>query len=126
MVDDHGLDDLERWAAEARAREAADARVRERWLRTQAEEGGRLGLVLAGLAERRADVLLTTVAGRAIAGRLLAVGQDFVAITPGSHDVRATPAGHGVRATQAGSAVPATQGYHDVRAPQAGEGLGVT
>ncbi len=32
------LEGLERWAADARAREAADARVRERWLRAQAEE----------------------------------------------------------------------------------------
>src|SRR5205085_11734127 len=105
MVDDNsaeGLDDLERWAAEARAREAAEARVRERWLRTQAEEGGRLGLVLAGLAERRADVLVTTIAGRAIGGRLVAVGQDFLAL--------ATGAGHGARATQAGQGGQADQG----------------
>jgi hypothetical protein len=76
-----GLDDLERWAAEARAREAAEARVRERWLRTQAEEGSRLGLVLAGMAERRAEIIVTTVTGRAVAGRLTAVGEDFLAMT---------------------------------------------
>lgn len=75
-----GLDDLERWAAEARAREAAEARVRERWLRTQAEEGGRLASVLAGLAEQRADVVVTTAAGRAVAGRLTGVGRDFVTV----------------------------------------------
>jgi len=74
------FDDLERWAAEARAREAAEARVRERWLRTQAEEGARLSLVLAGLAERRASVVLTTVAGRQLGGRLTSVGQDFASI----------------------------------------------
>jgi hypothetical protein len=78
------LDDLERWAAEARAREAAEARVRERWLRTQAEEGSRLGLVLAGMAERRAEVVVTTVGGRAVTGRLTAVGEDFVAVAPPS------------------------------------------
>ena len=75
-----GLDHLERWAAEARAREAAEARVRERWLRTQAEEGARLGLVLAGLAERRAEVVVTTIGGRTVPGRLTGVGQDFVAV----------------------------------------------
>jgi hypothetical protein len=81
--DDAGdLDDLERWAADARAREAAEARVRERWLRTQAEESSRMGLVLAGLAERRADVVVTTRAGRAVTGRLTAVGRDFLAIDP--------------------------------------------
>ena len=75
-----GLDHLERWAAEARAREAAEARVRERWLRTQAEEGARLGLVLVGLAERRADVVVTTLAGRTVHGRLTRVGLDFLAL----------------------------------------------
>lgn len=75
-----GLDDLERWAAEARAREAAEARVRERWLRTQAEEGGRLASVLAGLAEQEADVVVTTAGGRAVSGRVSGVGGDFVAV----------------------------------------------
>lgn len=75
-----GLDDLERWAAEARARDAAESRTRERWLRTQAEEGGRLASVLAGLAEQRADVVVTTSGGRAVAGRLTGVGSDFVVI----------------------------------------------
>lgn len=81
-----GLDDLERWAAEARAREAADARVRERWLRIQAEEDARLAQVLAGLAERGTAVIVTTAAGRQVAGRLTAIGRDFVAV--------ASPAGH--------------------------------
>ena len=75
-----GLDDLERWAAEARAREAAEERVRERWLRTQAEEGGRLASVLAGLAEQEADVVVTTTGGRAVSGRVRGVGSDFVAV----------------------------------------------
>ena len=77
---DGPFDDLERWAAEARAREAADARVRERWLRTQAEEGARLAQVLAGLAEQRASVVVTTTAGRQVAGQLTSIGQDFVAV----------------------------------------------
>jgi len=79
-VDAGGLDDLERWAAEARAREAAEARVRERWLRTQAEEGGRLASVLAGLAEQQADVVVTLAGGRSAPGRITGVGADFVAL----------------------------------------------
>src|SRR3954449_10120436 len=52
-----GMDgDLERWAADARAREAADARVRERWLRAQAAEEASLAGVLLALAERRGTV----------------------------------------------------------------------
>lgn len=72
------LDGLERWAAEARAREAADARARERWLRTQAEEDARLRQVLQGLAERGTTVTAATAAGRHLTGRLLRVGDDFV------------------------------------------------
>ncbi len=75
-----GLENLERWAAEARAREAADARVRERWLRTQAEEGTRFTGVLAGMVERAAPVTVTTVTGRQVGGRLSTVGEDFVAV----------------------------------------------
>lgn len=83
--DEVALGDLVGWAAEARAREAAESRVRERWLRTQAEEGARFGQVLAGFAERRAAVIVTTVAGRQVAGQLTAVGEDFVAVeSPGA------------------------------------------
>src|SRR5215213_6343157 len=51
-----GAGDLERWAADARAREAADARVRERWLRAQAAEDASLAGVFLALAERRETV----------------------------------------------------------------------
>ncbi|MCA1691102.1 MAG: hypothetical protein LC733_02475 [Actinobacteria bacterium] len=78
--DPGAFDGLERWAAEARAREAAEARVRERWLRTQAEEDARLAEVLAGLAERGAEVVLTITGGRQVQGRLTALGRDFVAV----------------------------------------------
>ncbi|HJV09258.1 MAG TPA: hypothetical protein VJ653_06235 [Acidimicrobiales bacterium] len=75
-----GAGDLERWAADARAREMADARVRERWLRAQAEEESSLAGVLLALAERRETVLLTTVAGRRYRGAVLGVGKDFAAV----------------------------------------------
>jgi hypothetical protein len=84
-VADHDQEDqfdgLERWAAEARAREAADARVRERWLRTQAEEDARLVQVLTGLAERRTEAIATTTSGYQVTGRVAAVGQDFLAMS---------------------------------------------
>lgn len=76
-----GLDDLEAWAAEARAREAAESRVRERWLRAQAEEGAQFASVLAGMVERGAPVTVTTTAGRHVSGQLTSVGEDFVALT---------------------------------------------
>jgi hypothetical protein len=75
-----GLDDLERWAADARAREAAGARVRERWLRAQAEEGANLAGLLLGLAERREAVLVTTAPGGRHRGVVTGVGVDFVAL----------------------------------------------
>jgi hypothetical protein len=80
VADDDVLTGIERWAAEARAREAAEARVRERWLRTQAQEDARFAAVLAGLAERRGVARLATTAGREVQGRVSAVGQDFVAL----------------------------------------------
>ncbi len=75
-----GLGDLEQWAADARAREAADARVRERWLRAQAAEEASLAGVLLALAERREGVVLTTAAGGRHRGVVTGVGLDFVAV----------------------------------------------
>ena len=75
-----GLEDLERWAADARAREAADARVRERWLRAQAEEETSLAGVLLALAERRETVVTTTSAGRRHLGVVTGVGVDFAVL----------------------------------------------
>ena len=75
-----GIGDLERWAADARAREAADARVRERWLRAQAEEEASLAGLLLALAERREVVVVTTTSGRRHRGTLTGVGGDFAAI----------------------------------------------
>ncbi len=74
------FDDVERWAAEARARDAADARLRERWLRRQAEEEAVFAGLLVDLAERGTGVVVTTVGGRHHVGRVDAVGADFVAL----------------------------------------------
>nr|MBA3268429.1 hypothetical protein [Acidimicrobiia bacterium] len=58
------FDDVERWAAEARARDAADARLRERGLRRQAEDEAVFVGLLVDLAERGVGVLVTTSGGR--------------------------------------------------------------
>jgi hypothetical protein len=75
---------LERWAAEARVDDAARQRTRERWLLQQAEEGGSLAGVLCDLAERGTAVAVRTRAGRQHRGPVRAVGDDFVAVDPGS------------------------------------------
>jgi hypothetical protein len=75
-----GLADVERWAAEARARDAADARARERWLRRSAEEEAEFAGVLLDLAERDVIAVITTSSGRRHPGRVAALGADFVAV----------------------------------------------
>lgn len=126
------LGDLERWAADARAREAADARTRQRWLRTQAEEDASLAGVLACLAERAAAVVVTTIDGHHHRGVLSGVGVDFCALTaPGGAltlvalmalaDVRTVGANH--RPVAAAEAGRASLGVHliDVLAQAAGQ-----
>jgi hypothetical protein len=83
MSEDGVLDGLARWAADARADEAARDRARERWLRRQAEEEGTLAGALLDLAERRAAVLVATAAGRRHRGTVVAVGADFVGLRGG-------------------------------------------
>jgi hypothetical protein len=77
---------LERWAAEARVDDAARRRAQERWLLQSAEEGGALAGVLADLAEQGAPVTVRTPAGRRHAGRVRAVGADFVALATAAGD----------------------------------------
>lgn len=77
-----GIDDLERWAAGARAQEAADERVRERWLRQAAEEEASFAGLLADLAEAGSPLVVTTTAGHRHHGPVVAVGSDFVALAP--------------------------------------------
>jgi hypothetical protein len=103
-----GAGDLERWAADARAREVADARVRERWLRAQAQEESSLAGVLLALAERRETVMLTTVGGRRHRGVVSGVGRDFAALeTPAGPTTLVTLAAVGdVRAVRDGSQPP--------------------
>ncbi len=74
------FEDVERWAAEARVRDAVDARQRERWLRRQAEDEAAFAGLLLSLAERRVAVIATTTGGRHHVGRIEAVGSDFAAV----------------------------------------------
>ncbi len=118
-----GLDGLEGWAAEERARDAARSRARVRWLLTQAEEDGRFAGVLAGLAEAGTTVSLTTAGGRQVGGRLAALGEDFVAVaTAGGTTLVALAAVTCVRAAPGGEATRASAGL--VLGPDVGEALG--
>lgn len=127
-----GAGDLERWAADARAREMADARVRERWLRAQAEEESSLAGVLLALAERREAVVLTTVGGRRHRGVVAGVGRDFAALeTPAGPttlvtlaavgDVRVVREGPPARPAPSGAAGEFGVGLADVLAQAAGQ-----
>ncbi|MDQ6928911.1 MAG: hypothetical protein M3159_09685 [Actinomycetota bacterium] len=81
------VDGIERWAADARAADAIDARVRERWLRTQAEESSTLAGVLVALAETATPVVVTTSTGRRHGGLVTMVGEDFFAVRRGEERV---------------------------------------
>jgi hypothetical protein len=117
------LADVERWAAEVRARDAADARVRERWLRRAAEEEAEFTGLLLDLAERGVTAVITTSSGRRHPGRVAAVGADFVALrTEGNRTTLvALGAVASVRVTGLGPALrsgtqPATRGRGEGRA----------
>lgn len=70
-------EDLLRWAAAARADDAGRSRAKGRWLRRQAQEEATFAGLLVDLAERRAAVVVRTVAGRMHRGQVAAVGADF-------------------------------------------------
>ena len=72
--------DLARWTADERADEAARSRMRERWLRRQAEEDARFAGVLLDLSEAGAGVAVRTAAGRTLHGQVAAVARDFCVV----------------------------------------------
>ncbi|MFP5377033.1 MAG: hypothetical protein ACLGIO_09670 [Acidimicrobiia bacterium] len=74
------LADLARWTADERAGEAARSRMRERWLRRQAEEDARFAGVLLDLSEAGAGVAVRTTAGRTVHGQVVAVARDFCVV----------------------------------------------
>jgi hypothetical protein len=65
---------------EVRVDDAADARARERWLRTAAEADATLPGVLLDLGERDANVAIATTGGRRVLGTIEVVGADFIAV----------------------------------------------
>lgn len=77
------LADLARWTADARADEAARARMHERWLRRQAEEDAHFSGVALDLAEAGTPVAVGLAGGRTLRGRLAGVGRDFWVLDPG-------------------------------------------
>lgn len=74
------LADLAVWTGEQRARAAADARGRRRWMHQQATESATFVGALIDLGERRTPVAVRTVSGRMHSGTVDAIGRDFVAI----------------------------------------------
>lgn len=80
MEGDAFLDDLRRWVADAVADEAGASRFRARVLRQQAEEEATVAGLALDLAERAADVVVALGGGAAVAGRIVAVGADFLAV----------------------------------------------
>jgi len=73
-------DDLGLLVAEIRAADAVQARARERSLRQQATEEATFHGLLVDLAEARADVTVRTRTGRAVQGRIMILGRDFLGI----------------------------------------------
>jgi hypothetical protein len=75
------LENIRQWIADAAAREAVDARVRSRRLLQQASEDATFIGTLVDLAERDAELNIVTSGDASIAGRIAAVGRDFIAVT---------------------------------------------
>jgi hypothetical protein len=71
---------LARWAADARADEAAIGRTREAFLRRVAGESTTFLGVLLDIAERGTAVLVVTTSGRRHRGSIEVVGTDFVTL----------------------------------------------
>ncbi|HET7489463.1 MAG TPA: hypothetical protein VFJ85_16165 [Acidimicrobiales bacterium] len=74
------LADLARWTSDASADNAARSRMRERWLRHQAEEDARFAGLALDLAEAGAAVGLRLTGGRTLHGRIEAVARDFCVV----------------------------------------------
>lgn len=78
---------LARWAADARADDAASRRGREALLRRAGAEASTLAAVLLDVAERGDDVLVVTTAGRRHRGAVDVVGADFAVLRTGAATV---------------------------------------
>lgn len=74
------FDEVDRFAAEVRADDAARSRALRAELARQAAEEATLAGVLTDLGERGATVVLHLVPGRSVAGLVQRVGADFVGL----------------------------------------------
>ena len=74
------LDEIERWAAEARARDAVEDRIRQRDLRRAASGDAGFTECLLDLAEQAGTVVISTIRATSHAGRIVIVGSDFVGL----------------------------------------------
>lgn len=75
-----GLDELARWAASERVNDAARSRAEQRRHNTAEASETTVATLLARLAEAARPVLLDTIGGHRIQGRILAAGPDFCVI----------------------------------------------
>lgn len=75
-----GLDELARWAASERVNDAARSRAEQRRHNTAEASEATVATLLAHLAEAARPVLLDTIGGNRIRGRVLAAGPDFCII----------------------------------------------
>lgn len=114
LLDDGLTRRLEQWAAEARVEDSARRRTRERWLRQQAEEEGKLVGVLVDLGERAVPVAVHTEWGRMHHGMVRAVGADFLLLSRG-HANGVFVALHAVASVRTGPGEPPTIGDRVVR-----------
>ena len=124
------LADLARWTSDALTGEAVQSRMRERWLRRQAEEDARFAGLLLDLSEGGAGVAVRTTAGRSLHGDIAAVARDFCVVRHAGMatflafsaiaSVRPEP---GYRAGEASSerAAPVSAGLGEVLAGLVGE-----
>jgi hypothetical protein len=94
---------LERWLADALVDEAAQRRLRERWLQIQSEEEASFVGTLLDLAERRRPVTID-VGDQRFRGVLAGIGADFVALRTdrGQHAIVRTDAVDAVRSEPGG------------------------
>ena len=113
-------DDIDAWAGDQRARAAADARVRERWLRQQAVEGADLHGLLLGLAEKAEQVVVGLTNRRRHQGTVTGVGIDVVTLG-GRAGQRVHVAIGAIASVQAG---PQTSGRPDAGAARRGPQTG--
>lgn len=75
-----GLDELARWAASERVNDAARSRAEQRRHNTAEASETTVATLLARMAEAARPVLLDTIGGHRIQGRILAAGPDFCVI----------------------------------------------